>query len=210
MTQLVPECVTQMEYYLSGDSSFCVLSNQRTILGVSKTDKKTIIRHSISDFSGMTVTYTANTAGVFTLSINEPQNMLLAGGISCNLVGEVVLYGLSTGQVIKTFGKVNYAPVQSSFKVDNLWFIGFFGSFKFAVIDSVSRQVLGKSVKFGILNIFSMAVCKKLEKHNDSQVLLFTVGDYFRFSENDTDVFDITALVNRHSILSNKQVSFES
>ena len=199
MARLVPECATQMDYCISTDSILCVLSNQSTVIGVSNFDQSTIIRQSITDSSEPTVTYSSNTGTVYSLAVDEPQNVLLAGGSGCDYDGQVVQYDLSTGQVVKAFGRLGIYSVISSISVGNLWFFGGHGSSKFAVIDSVSRQVLGKPVESAISTIYSMVVWKIQEKSNGPKLLLLTVGDHPNYSENRTDVFDITALVNRQS-----------
>ena len=63
----------------------------------------------------------------------------------------------------------------------------------------MSRQALGKPVKSAISTINSMAVYKIQEMGNCSQVLLLNVGEFSNYSENQTDTFDITALVKRNS-----------
>ena len=144
MAQLVPDCATQMKYFVLIDSSFCVLSNQSTVIGVSNADRKMIIKHSITDFSEPTVTYTADMDEVFTLGVNELQNVLFAGGSGCDSGGQLLQFDLSTGRAIKTFGQVGIDIIFSRIRVDNLWLFGDLNSSKFAVVDSVSRQVLGR------------------------------------------------------------------
>ena len=209
MTQLVPECGTQIEYYVLTDSSFCVLSDQTTVIGVSNADKNTIVKQSVTDSSKPMVTYNANKGLVNTLGANESRNVLPAGGYDFDFDGQVVQYDLSTGQVVKAFGQVGTGIVLSSFNVNDLWCFGGDGESKVAVIDSVSRQALAKPVSSAIWTIYSMTVCKIQEENNRSKVLLFIVGKNPEYSENQTDVFDITALLTGHSDLPDKQVSFE-
>ena len=208
MAQLAPDCATQMEYFVETDSAFCVLSDQSTVVGVSYADRNIIIKHSITDLSQPMVTYSANMGGVCTLRVDERQNVFFAGGF--NFDGKVVQYDLSTGQVVKAFDHVRVGAIWSSIRVDNLWIFGGIGESKFAVIDSVSRQVLGEPVESAILRIFSMTIWKIQGENNHSQALLLTVGYDPNYSENKTDVFDITALVDKHSNLSNKQILSES
>ena len=204
MTQLVPECATQMEYFVTTNSKFCVLSNQSTIIGVSNAYPNMIIKHSITDLSEPVVTFNFITGRVYTLGVNEHQNVLFAGGSGCDSDGQVMQYDLSTGQVVKAIGKGGIGSVQSSISVGNLWFFGGYGSFKLVVVDSVSRQVLGKPVRSAIWTIYSIAVFKIQEMSHSSKVLILTVGLLPNYSKNQTDVFDITALVNKHSNLAIK------
>ena len=206
MTQLVPDCTTQLEYYVMSDSAFCVLSDQSTVIGVSIADNNTIIKQSITGSSESIVTYTTEMERVYTLGVDERQIVLFAGGSDRYFNGQVVQYDLSSGQVIKSFGRLEIGSVMSSIKVNNLWFFGGFRSFKFAVIDSVSRLVLGEPVNSALLMIYSMATYKIQQSDNCPQKLLFTFGSNAFYSEYQTDVFDITALVTRHSNLSNKKI----
>ena len=198
MAQLAPDCSTRIDYYVFTNSSFCVLSDQSTVVGVSNADQKTIIKHSITDLSEPKVTYTANMEKVLTLGLYERQNVLLAGGYRFDSDGQVVQFDLSTGQVLKAFGQIDVGIVWSSISVGNLWIFGTHELSKFAVIDSVSREALGKPIKSAIWKILSMAVCKIQEENNRSQVLLFIIGFIPDYSENKTDVFDITALMDEH------------
>ena len=201
MAQLAPDCATQMNYYVSTESGFCVLSDQRTVIGVSKIDHNTIIKQSITDLSEQMVTYNANSGWVYTLGVDESQNILLPSGCGCNYTGQVVQYDLSTGQVVKAFDQVGINSPCSSIKAGNIWFFGGYDSSKFAVINSVLRQVLCKPVESAILSLHSMTVCRIQEESNLSRVLLFTFGMYQNYSENNSDVFDITSLVNKYSDL---------
>ena len=115
-------------------------------------------------------------------------------------------YDLSTGQVVKAFGPVGIGSVRSSIRVNSMWFFGGRRSFKFVVIDSKSRQALGKPVESAIGTIYSLAVFKIHEKHDHLKVLLLNVGEFANYSEKQTDVFDITALVTRRPNLLNKQI----
>ena len=206
MTQLIPECATQMEYFVFTDSNFCVLSDQSTIIGVSKTNQNLIIKQSITGKSELAVTYTANMKYVYTLAANETQNVLFAGGYGFDSDGQVVQFDLCTGQVVKAFGLVGIGIVLSSLNANNLWIFGSYNTTEFAMIDSVSRQVLGEPVESAISRIYSMTIFKIQEIDNCSKVLLFTIGMFPNYSENRTDVFDITALVTRHLNLSIKQI----
>ena len=120
MTQLVPECATQMGYFVLSDSSFCVLSDQSTVIGVSDAYQNMIIKRSIIDTSGPIVTYTANLGRVYTLAVDEPQSVLFAGGSGCDSDGQLVQYELCAGQVVKAFSRIGMDTVLKSISVNNL------------------------------------------------------------------------------------------
>ena len=201
MTQLVPDCATQMKYNAISDSSFCVLSDQVTVIGVSAKDSETIIKENIVDHSMPKVTFTANFDEVNTLAVDEVNNTLFAGSDNYG-DGQVVQYDLSTGQALKNYGCVGVKVVLSSSRVGNLWMFGGFLSCKFTVIDSITRQVVNEPVKTTIKSIHSMTVFKTKEKNKFPKVLLLTFGTSPNYSKNNTDVFDITALLDMYSNLS--------
>ena len=193
-----------MQYFVFTDSSFSVLLDQNTVIGVCKAHQNTIIKQSIADFLDEAVTYTTKMRQIFTVAVGEHQNVLFVAGSGSS--GQLVQFELSTGRAIKIFGLVGKGTLKSSINANNLWFFGGHGLSEFAVIDLVSRQVLGNPVRSAVTSIFSMTVCKKLGRNDLSQVLLLTVGAFANYSENQTDMFDITALVNRHSNSSNKLI----
>ena len=210
MAQLVPDCTTQMHFFVSSESSFCVLSDQSTVIGISKANENTIIKQNITDLSEPIVTYTANARRAFTLGVDEPQNVLLAGGPGCNYHGQVVQCDLTTGQAIKNFDRIGIGYIITNVNVNNLWFFGGHRSSMFAVIDSVSRQALGKPVESAVASIFPMTVSNIEETNARSKVLLWTVGNYPNYTENKSDMFDITALVNMDSDSLSKLFKSES
>ena len=174
-----------------------MLSDQATIVGISSTDRKTIIKKSIIDRSVPVVTYAYNFDYVYTLAVDEPSNVLFAGSYNQGS-SQVVQYDLSTGQVLKNYGQVGICRVLSSARVGNLWLFGGFTS-KITVIDSAKRRVVHEPVTTAISRIFSMTVCSLQNGKRNSKTLLFVVGRYPDYSDAKTDVLDISGLVNAFS-----------
>ena len=197
MEKISPDCVTQLNYLSFGDSSFFVLSNQATIIAVSKADYKTIIKENITDHSEPVVTYTANTGRVYTLAADEANNMLFAGSSNFD-DGQVVQYDLANGQAIKNYFNVGIDCVLSNFRMKNIWIWGGRGLSKFVVIDSMTRQLVGEPVTTAINNICSLKVCKVFKNKQNQKVILIIVGKFSNYSNKRTDLFDITQLLSLH------------
>ena len=197
MAVVAPERVTRFDYLCIFDLSFCVLADQVSVVGVGLADKSTILRENILDASALVVTYSANRDEALTVAPHEKLDSLFAG--SCNRErGQVVQYRLSTGQVIKNFGPVGIGLVVSSIRFGNLIMFGG-ESHKFAAIDSVKRQVAGQPVTSAVQSVYSMAICETAKGHDEKRILLFVCGLGANYSNDRTDVFDITGLVEREN-----------
>ena len=198
MSELVPDRTTELEYFCLFVSSYCVLSDQATIVGVSFNERTTIIKENITDHSVPVVAYTANIGEVFTLAVDEASNVLLAGSKNSGH-GQVVQYDLSTGQAIKNYGQVGIGNVLSSTRVENLWLFGGC-EFKITAIDSVRRRVVHTPVATAFRYIYSMTVYNLKNAKQKSQVLLLVDGNRPNYSKSRFFVFDISRLVNKYAV----------
>ena len=180
-------------------SSYCVLSDQATIVGVNNADRNTIVKEKITEHSVPIITYTANFKYVYTLAVDEANNVLFAGGYN-GRKGLVLQYDLNTGQAIKNYGQVGIGTVVSNTRVENLLFLGGCRSHKFTVIDSVRRQVAHEPVNAAVSVLSSLAVASVQKNQQNPKLLLFTVGHLLENSNNWAGVFDITEVVNKHKI----------
>ena len=164
-----------------------------------------IIKEKINEICTPIVAYTANNGDVYAVAVNEPNNVLFAGGENFYR-GQIVQYELSTGKVLKNYDQVGIGSIWSSTVIGNMWIFAGYKSSKFVVIDSVTKQVFHKPVTTAIDSIYYMTIGKVKHNRHDSKLLLFIVGDDPDFSESKTDVFDITRLANKYSsVLKNKK-----
>ena len=207
LTQLVPGCVSLLEYFSFSDPSFCVLSDQATLVGVNEADWNTVTKQSIIDRSAPIVVYTANIGHVYTVAVDEPNNILFAG--SSNLGGgQVIQYDLSTGQAVKNYAHVGIGRILSSAsaKAGSLWLFGSRGSSRFTVIDPISRRIVHSPVITAIRNIYSMTIGTVYNSDSEDTVLLFIAGDDSEYANDRSDVFDITELTKRNASFSVSQL----
>lgn len=192
-----PEFVTQLDYFCFNDSSFFVLSDQATLIGVSDTDKTKIIKQNITNPSAPTVTYTASDDQIMTLAVDEAKNRLLAGS-NTSAKGLIVQYDLSTGEPVKSYDQIGFAYPMSSIRLDNLYFFGSDEASQFIVIDADSQQMVHQPVSTAIKYIFSMVVCNMTQGLAPEKVMIYVVGEIRDYSDDKTDVFDITDLVKQY------------
>lgn len=197
---LIPEFRTKLSYYCRTDLNFCVLANQETIIGVSSIDKTKIIKECITDSSAPITTYSSNKATVNTIIADEQNSILLAGCFD-TYEGQIIQYDLYSGQVTKNYGLDNIRSAISNVNLGNLIFFGGYGTEKFIVIDSATRQVVHEPVKTAKSPIYSMTIYKTRKKQAN-KVLLFIHGMYSSYSKEKTDIFDITKLVKKYAITS--------
>ena len=176
-----------------------MLSDQVTIIGVSNSNRTKIVKENICDQSAPVVTYSANIGSVYTLAVGEPNDVLFAGSCNCGK-GQIMQYSLSNGQVLKNYSQVGIDSILSSTRIANMYVFGGYGSSKFVVIDSAKRQIVHKPVTTRIKIIGSMTVCKTKQNKPDSKTLLLISGNFSDNSNDRTDVFDMTGLVDKCAI----------
>ena len=191
--EAVPDCASRLGYYYYLDTSFLVMSDQHTLIGVSSVDCKTIFKENVLDKSAPITLYSAGTVYVNTLAIDEPNNVLFAGSSNFG-GGQVVQYDLESGRVLRNYGDVKIGRVMSSCTIKNLWVFGSYRAFKLIVIDSINRKVVHEPVATAVYNIFSMTVRNVNSGESSPKVLLFVAGTDSTYSGNCTDVLDITGL----------------
>ena len=194
-----PEAVTRFDYLCTIHSGFHILSDQAFVIGTSIKDKKTIIKEHISDRSAPIVTYSANSNQVLSFIVKESENYLLAGNYNRD-EGSVVQFDLSTGQIVKNYGRIGIEGVLSSVKFGNLSFFGGYSSSKLIVIDSMRKRVVHAPVETAVLHIRSMNVFVTKNNLKEKKVFLFIAGLGVKYSNRKTDVFDISELVDKFGI----------
>ena len=203
MECVLADCLSRLEYYCIIDSHFCVLSDQRTVLGVGFATKNAVFKENIRDRSAPVVTFNGSHDNVFTLALDERCSTVFAGQFN-NGFGRVVQYDLDTGRLLRDYGKLGMGSIESSASFGSLQFFGGYLSHSFLVIDAVGRSVVHGPVRTAVENIYSLAVCQTEHGSQESKVILVVTGPTPDYLQSRTDKFDITQLVKSQSNLRNR------
>ena len=192
-----PDAVSQLEYKCLNDSSFRVLSDEATVVGVQLSDSKVVAKEHIVNTSRPVVFYSAGKSMVWTLAVDQHADTLLVGENS-NQQGRVVQYKLDTGDVVHDYGSLGIGLVMSSTRLGNLCFFGGYDSSSVAVVDTLTHQVVQRPVKTAVGIINSLAVCTVNPNEPDATTVLAVAGRKIDYSADRTDLFDVTQLVTNH------------
>lgn len=193
-TVVVPDAVSQLEYRCRKDSSFDVLSDEATVVGVQLSNDKAVAKEHITIKSRPVVTYSAGRSKVYTLAVDQHANLLLAGESK----DRVVQYRLDTGDVTHDYGSLGIGAVLSSARLGKLYFFGGWKSSSFAVIDTLTQQVVQSPVTTAVHAINSLAVWTANPNTLDAKAILAVAGRSIDYSADRTDMFDVTQLVYQH------------
>ena len=194
---VAPDAISRLEYFCNRDSSFHVLSDEATVVGVQLTDKKVVSKEHTVDKSCAVVTFSAGKSTFCTLAVHQQVNVLLAGG-SENSSGCVNQYRLDTGDMIHNYGNLGIGAVVSSARLGNLCFFGGYKSSSFVVIDALTQQVVQRPVATAVGSISSLAVCTAYTNTPNAKAVLAVAGTGTNYSANRNDLFDVTQLVYRY------------
>lgn len=80
-------------------------------------------------------------------------------------------------------------------------FFGGLNSFSVVVLDTASQKVVHGPLKTAINTIDSLTVCRIGPGTADAKAVLVVAGRKIDYSNGNTDMFDVTGLVQRHSTL---------
>ena len=138
------------------------------------------------------------------MSVDELNNRFFAG----DYLGNIVMYNLTTGAVLKMYGKLEIGPLISSTRLNNLhFFVG--NNSSFLVINDDNDQIIIKQYNTPIFKIKSIESFEVNDttNTNTSNFFLIVSGSFFSPSYDKSDVLNITSLVNKYCnlpILKNK------
>ena len=191
---LIPEFLSQLEYFCGNDSHFCVFSDEVTILGVKFEDKQTIVKERISDNNQSIQPYNGNTSEVCTLALDEANSTFLAGEINKSK-GNVVQYDIQSGRVLRNYGPIGIGHVLANTRLGCFCFFGAWTSKKFTVVNIRIRELVCEPVETCLNSIVSIKIFEIENEPGNKLYLLTLTGPGFDESGGKNDVFDITELI---------------
>lgn len=167
-------------------------------MGVLYNNDKNIGKENIPEASRPVITYNGGISTIYTIAVHENFNFLLAGEDSLDQ-GRLLQYRLDTGALVRDYGSLGISCVFSSARLGRLCFFGGYNSQSFAVVDVVEQKVVYGPVRSAITTIFSLAVCKTSHDNSGAKTVLAVAGENINYSNDRTDLFDVTGLVSKTS-----------
>ena len=203
---LIPDSTSRLDYLCYRDCHFCVLADESAVLGVCSCTEKVIYKEpAFGDSAAKAQAFDTQFNKIFTLVLDEPKNALFAGGIQAGR-GMVAQIDLERGRLVRKYAGVESEILNASARLGRLLFFGGWNSFKVLVIDSVARRVAQPRLDTAIKNVISVAVCAARRESAGLRFLLTVSGVLPNYTEQASDVFDITDLIDKYSVSTDKAV----
>ena len=189
-----PDHQSKSMFYVRYDSNFTILSDEKTVVGVDyEGDSDVLILENITkyiDSSYLPIRFGEHKRLIKTILYNKKINALLVGDTS----GRVIQYDLGSSvtirpKMVKDYGMFKIRSANSSANFGNLAVIGGEGQYLFIIINMKTRQVIAKSEISAIKDVSSINLCLI---NNNSQLALTLSGKISEYTEQKTDIYDIT------------------
>lgn len=187
---------SQKKYSTYLPSSFTVLSDQETVVGVlcNSNNLNILNKENLIDPDSPIITYNGNTHNVNAVVVDESSDILMAGEANKGQ-GKVVQYKLSNGEILHNYESLEIGKVLCGTRFCNLYFFGGISG-NFRIIDANLKSTILDPVETCIGDIYDLEVCPV---EGDDPKLFVTVDGRDQNNEeetgNKTDCFDVTNLV---------------
>ena len=194
------------EFCVKNDNQFIVLDDAKHVIGVSGRNSKKLILENVEN--GSKVEFERLFFSFFytlTLIFDEDTGSLYSGDI----YGKLVQYKVDTAnqicEEVKTYGNLGIDIITSSHRfLDFVFFGGIRGKIK--VLDISTGKLLSGHIDTSIIIILSLQVCVK----NPKQIYLAVSGTQTNYSNDKTDLFDITDFLQKDLVILQKNLSQNS
>ena len=186
---------SKSRFYSLFEKGFQILSDEQTIIGVQyKHDNKHLIIEDTTndDPEYAPIVLKGNSGTINVVIVDEERRVILAGDKS----GHVVQYNLKTGKLTNDYGHLGIGEILSGERIGDLVIFGGFDDVSVIRLDT--QEVFDVSVECALRSVFSLRVCVvdgRADQDNLTNVYLTMTGKDPDYSDGDTDVMNITALV---------------
>ena len=191
------DAASQMQFKCYKDSNFYALWDESSIVGI-RPNYVCIVKEDIINKSQEVTTYHEAIGALYTFVISQKANALLAGEENGDL-GRIVQYDLHTGKAVRVYSSPGIETVFSSVRLDDLCFFGGFSGSSFIVIRIKGRRIVQDPVKTAVGMITSLELCTFCKETPDASTVLVVTGANCDYSNDQTDMFNVTELVTRFS-----------
>jgi hypothetical protein len=183
-------------FYVYYGKHFTVLPDQKTLIGVDKLDKKTLIMEDLTS-DQPPVIIGKHSSFVYTLIFIEETNMLLVGDHGSNVIQYKLDPECNTWSIVKNYGNLGIFQVVSNTKIGQFVIFGGYGKSSLRVIDSNEMEMVGYPYETAIQNVLSLSICEV----SPSQVYLSVSGSSSDYSKNCSNILDITKFLKEKNLL---------
>ena len=172
-----------------------VSPDQKTVFGIQHQNNPRVIqKENIVDRQCPIVSFTGPEFCAFSVQMFPEIDCFVAVEDNDSR-GKVTQICLSSGKVIKEYTNLGIGKIFTAKRIKNLCFLGG-NNFLIRVIDVFSRSLILGPFKTSIGDILSIQICPvTTESH---KIFLGITGRFLDFSNDKTDLFEITKFVEKY------------
>ena len=178
-----------------------VLSDNETILGVQYKGVYNLIKkENMNGPIESIFSYKGNEDSIYTMLLNEKTSTFLVGEDN-NDNGKLLKYDLINGKIIKDYGSLGIRSIFSSTRLNNICFFSGHGCQSFTIINDYKNNVIFIPIKSAIQYNQSIEICEVKDLTNKTSIFMLVVtGNRPDYSNNKTDIFNVTSLIENQCI----------
>ena len=189
---------TSVNYFgVNYENQFVVLDDAKHVIGIHPSNEKTLILENVEN--GSMVKFISNSFKrnyIMTLVFDQDTGSLFSGDRDGQLIQHKVDITNKTCKYIKNYEKHGIGQITSCHRL--LHFVFFGGDKgKIRVLDLSSGELLQGHLETSISSIYSLQVCVK----NEREVYLAVSGSRPNYSNDKSDLFDITDFLPKNSVI---------
>lgn len=198
-TSIQPINSSLSEFGVEYEKNFVVLNDGKHIIGIHPSDGMKLIFESVEKRKAVMFGRSDSIMKKFisTLVYEKDTESLYIGNNDGQLSQYKVFFKNQTFQLVKDYGNLGIDDITSSYQFRHFVFFGGYNN-KIRVLDMSTGRLLPGFLKTSIQWIRSLQVCEK----NTEQIYLAVSGSKSDYSENKTDLFDLTGLLRKDLVIS--------
>ena len=184
-----PQHCSKEQYQAIFETSFTVLPDCKTIIGMDAETSKSLIMEDITNQDQSPTKFGERSDPINTILYLEASDVLMVAGDDWNVI-QYKRDSKGAWVVDWDYGDIGIFQVTAGDKIGSLAIFG--GEFSLTAIDTVSKKVIKSKYNTAINRIFSLQFCPV----SQSKVTLFVGGKYPEYSEVTSDLLNVSELTN--------------
>ena len=194
------------KFGVSDENQFLVSGDGKHVIGVDATDGSKLIFENIENGKADKFGWSRSSYNFITTLLYDDKTGILYRG---DVYGKLQKYKIDTksktSQKVKNYGNLWIGRITSSYRfLDFVFFGGSWGRIR--VLDLSTDELFSGDLDTSINRIFSLQVCVKSHK----EIYLTVFGRCPEYSDDKTDLFDVSGLLRNDPVILQKYLSEHS
>ena len=199
-TSIEPINISSSKFGVRYENQFAVLNDAKHVIGIDPNDGKNLILENIENRKADEIGWSDSSRNLIsTLFYDKNTGYLYSGDLYSRLCKFKVSTTSKSCERVKDFGEIGIGRISTSCRF--LHFVFFGGSnYKIRVLDLSTGDLFLEHLETSIRSIWSLQVFVK----SQDQIYLTVSGDYPDYSQDKTDLFDLTDFLQVDSMILQK------